>query len=124
MTTALRSVFDWKVRGFRVVEIIGVAILAAIIVSVYFAKAQAARQSAEIDGLQRAIGHERQRVRLLTTEAARLEEPGRLEALSRHAGLEPVSVEQRTDLDGLDALIGDEQAEPAPAPAPAPEAPQ
>ncbi|MEH6663614.1 MAG: cell division protein [Brevundimonas sp.] len=117
MSVALRSVFNWKVRGFRVVEIIGVAILAAIIVSVYFAKAQAARQSAEIDSLQRAIGHERQRVRLLTTEAARLEEPGRLEALSRHAGLEPVSVAQRTDLGGLDALAGHDSAPAAPAPA-------
>ncbi|MFN3537796.1 MAG: cell division protein [Brevundimonas sp.] len=114
MSTAL-SFFDWKIRGFRVVEIIGLAILAVIIVSVYFAKAQAARQSAEIDGLHQAIGHERQRVRLLMAETARLEEPGRLEALSRHAGLEPVSVEQRADLDGLDALIGDEQTpEPTP----------
>ncbi|MFN4296054.1 MAG: cell division protein [Brevundimonas sp.] len=108
--SAARSFFDWKVRGFRVVEIIGLAVLAVIIMSVYFAKAQAARQSAEIDGLHQAISNERQRVRLLTAEAARLEEPGRLEALSRHAGLEPVSVEQRADLDGLDALMGDEHA--------------
>ncbi len=104
MIAALRSLFDWKVRGFRVTEIIGVAILAAVVVSVYFVKAQAARQSAEIAELQRDISTERQRVRLLTAETARLEEPGRLEALSRQAGLAPVSVEQRAELDALPDL--------------------
>src|SRR5690606_29140360 len=81
MIAALRSLFNWKVRGFRVTEIIGVAVLAAVVVSVYFVKAQAARQSAQIAELQRDISTERQRVRLLAAEAARLEEPGRLEAL-------------------------------------------
>lgn len=110
MTTALRSLFDWKVRGFRVTEIIGIAILAAVVVSVYFVKAQAARQSAEIAALQSDISEQRQRVRLLTAEAARLEEPARLEALSRQVGLAPISVEQRADLGTLPALAP--QAEP------------
>jgi hypothetical protein len=104
MTAVLRSVFDWKIRGFRVTEIVGVAILAAVVVSVYFVKAQAARQSAEIAALQRDISDERQRMRLLIAETARLEEPGRLEALSRQAGLAPISVEQRIDLDTLPEL--------------------
>lgn len=104
MIAALRSLFNWKVRGFRVTEIIGVAVLAAVVVSVYFVKAQAARQSAQIAELQRDISRERQRVRLLAAEAARLEEPGRLEALSRQAGLAPVSIEQRAELDALPDL--------------------
>ena len=106
--SAVAALFGWKLRGFRVVEIIGIAILAAIIVSVYFAKAQAARQSADIDGLQRAIVAERTRVRLLTAEAARLEEPGRLEALSRQAGLAPVAMDQRATLDVLAPPPGDD----------------
>lgn len=114
MTAVLRSVFDWKIRGFRVTEIVGVAILAAVVVSVYFVKAQAARQSAEIAALQRDISDERQRMRLLIAETARLEEPGRLEALSRQAGLAPISVEQRIDLDTLPELAP-VQATPAPA---------
>ena len=114
MTAVLRSIFDWKIRGFRVTEIIGVAILAAVVVSVYFVKAQAARQSAEIAALQRDISDQRQRVRLLTAEAARLEEPGRLEALSRQAGLAPISVEQRANVDALPALASG-QATPEPA---------
>ncbi|MBA4000757.1 cell division protein [Brevundimonas sp.] len=114
MTAVLRSVFDWKIRGFRVTEIVGVAILAAVVVSVYFVKAQAARQSAEIAALQRDISDERQRMRLLIAETARLEEPGRLEALSRQAGLAPISVEQRIDLDSLPELAP-VQGTPAPA---------
>ena len=118
MTTALRAVFDWKVRGFRVTEIIGVAILAAVVVSVYFVKAQAARQSAEIAALQSDISEQRQRVRLLTAETARLEEPARLEALSRQAGLAPISIEQRADLDALPELAPEaETTEPAASPA-------
>ena len=39
-----------------------------------------------------------QRIRLLQAEVAHLEQPGRLEALSRQAGLAPISVEQRIDL--------------------------
>lgn len=124
MTAALRSVFDWKVRGFRVTEIIGVAILAAVVVSVYFVKAQAARQSAEIAALQSDIRDERQRVRLLTAEAARLEEPARLEALSRQAGLEPVSVEQRADMESLPGLAPEAEEPEAQEPAPVAEAVQ
>ena len=116
MTAALRSVFDWKVRGFRVTEIIGVAILAAVVVSVYFVKAQAARQSAEIAALQSDISDQRQRVRLLTAETARLEEPARLEALSRQAGLAPISIEQRADLDSLPELAPEPETTEATAP--------
>ena len=116
MTAALRSVFDWKVRGFRVTEIIGVAILAAVVVSVYFVKAQAARQSAEIAALQSDISHQRQRVRLLTAETARLEEPARLEALSRQAGLAPISIEQSADLDALPELAPEPETTEAAAP--------
>ena len=116
MTALLRSVFDWKVRGFRVTEIIGVAILAAVVVSVYFVKAQAARQSAEIAALQSDISEQRQRVRLLTAETARLEEPARLEALSRQAGLAPVSIEQRADLDALPELAPEPETTEAAAP--------
>src|SRR5690606_35619663 len=102
--TAARALFDWKVRGFRVVEIIGVVLLAAVVFSVYFTKAEAARHSAEIDALQGRIVEERRRVRLLGAEAARLEEPGRLEALSRVAGLAPVAAPQRASIESLDDL--------------------
>ena len=86
----IQRLFDWKVRGIRWVEIIGVVLVAAMVFSVYVAKAAAARESARIGELEREISENYQRVRLLRAEVTRLEQPGRLEALSRQAGLAPV----------------------------------
>lgn len=103
-TLALKRLFDWKVRGIRWIEIIGVMLVGAMIFSVYLAKAAAARESARISGLERQISENGQRVRLLRAEVARLEQPGRLEALSRGAGLAPVDVHRQTTEDALSTL--------------------
>lgn len=108
----LKRVFDWKVRGVRWVEIIGLMLVAAMIFSVYLAKAAAASESARIASLERQITQNGQRVRLLRAEVARLEQPGRLEALSRAAGLEPVDVHRQATAASLPEL--------APIPEPAP----
>ena len=92
----LNRLYAWKIRGVRWVEIIGVMLVAAMIFSVYLAKAAAARESAQIADLERQIGVSGQRVRLLKAEVARLEQPGRLEALSRGAGLGPVDMKRQT----------------------------
>ena len=110
---AARRVFDWKVRGVRWVEIIGMMLVAAMIFSVYLAKAAAASESARITSLERQITQNGQRVRLLRAEAARLEQPGRLEALSRMAGLAPVDVHRQATEASLSELA------PIPEPAPA-----
>ena len=123
--TALQRLFDWKVRGVRWVEIIGVALVAVMVMSVYVAKAAAARESSRIAELERDIRENAQRVRLLKAEAARLEQPARLEALSRQMGLGPVDVRKQADADDLPELkveAAPASARPA-APAPAPAAP-
>lgn len=109
----LNRLYAWKVRGVRWVEIIGVLLVAAMVFSVYVAKAAAARESARISDLERQIGDNGQRVRLLRAEVARLEQPARLEALSRGAGLGPVDVHRQATEDSLPTL----------APVPEPEAP-
>ena len=86
----VRRLFAWKIRGVRWIEIIGVACVGLMILSVYIAKAGAARESAQIGDLERQIAENRQRVRLLRAEVTRLEQPGRLEALSRGIGLAPL----------------------------------
>ena len=93
----IKRLFDWKVRGIRWIEIIGVVCVAAMVFSVYVAKAAAARESAQIGDLESQIATSHQRVRLLRAEAARLEQPGRLEALSRAAGLAPVEAKRQAD---------------------------
>lgn len=118
----VKRLFDWKVRGVRCVEIIGVVCVAALVFSVYIAKAAAARESAEISRIESEIRENRQRVRLLRAEATRLEQPARLEALSREIGLGPVDVRRQAVEAGLPAI-----APPPPvvaaAPAPAAVAP-
>ena len=109
----LKRIFDWKVRGVRWVEIIGLMLVAAMIFSVYLAKAAAAGESARIASLERQITQNGQRVRLLRAEVARLEQPARLEALSRDAGLEPVDVHRQATVASLPELA------PIPEPAPA-----
>jgi hypothetical protein len=111
----VQRLFDWKIRGVRWIEIIGLVCVAAMVFSVYVAKAAAAREGAVIGQLERQIAENRQRVRLLRAEAARLEQPGRLEALSRSAGLGPVEVRRQAEEAALPTL------KPAPEPhAPAP----
>ncbi len=100
----VQRLFDWKIRGIRWIEIIGLVCVAAMVLSVYVAKAAAARESAAIGQLERQIAAHSQRVRLLRAEAARLERPGRLEALSRDAGLVPVQMERQADEDALATL--------------------
>ena len=100
----VQRLFDWKIRGIRWIEIIGVMCVAAMVFSVYVAKAAAARESAAIGQLERQIAENSQRVRLLRAEAARLEQPGRLETLSRGAGLAPVKAERQADEGELPTL--------------------
>ncbi len=92
----VQRLFDWKVRGIRWIEVIGLVCVAVLVLSVYVAKAGAARESARIGELESSISENRHRVRLLRAEVSRLESPGRLEALSRAAGLAPVDVHRQT----------------------------
>ncbi|MDP2117073.1 MAG: cell division protein [Brevundimonas sp.] len=132
MSTAvatLNRLYSWKIRGVRWVEIIGVLLVAAMVFSVYVAKAGAARESARISDLERQISDNGQRVRLLRAEVARLEQPNRLESLSRDVGLGPVDVHRQATVDSLASLAPIPEPRPvviaptpAPTPAPAPDA--
>jgi hypothetical protein len=104
MPAPIKRLFEWKVRGVRCVEIIGVACVLALVFSVYIAKAAAARESAEISSLERDIRENRERVRLLRAEVTRLEQPARLEALSREIGLGPVDVKKQAGEAALPAI--------------------
>jgi len=118
--SVIQRLFDWKIRGFRWIELIGVLCVAVMIFSVYLAKTAAAHQSSQIASLERDIAEHRQRVRLLRAEVTRLEQPGRLEALSRTVGLAPVEPKQRATADALTDLAPEPEPKPvivAPTPA-------
>ncbi|KQS55495.1 cell division protein [Brevundimonas sp. Leaf363] len=127
IATAAKRVFDWKIRGVRWIEIIGALVVAALIAGVYVAKAAAAREASRIAELEREIGDNRQRVRLLRAEVARLEQPARLETLSRGIGMAPVNVKQQADEARLPTLARPpaptQRVLVDPTPAPVPSAP-
>lgn len=109
---AVQRVFAWKVRGIRWVEIIGVALVALMVLAVYVAKAAAARQSSDITDMERQIAANGERVRLLSAEVARLEQPARLETLSREAGLGPVDVHRQATEQGLPLIAPEPDPRP------------
>lgn len=96
------SVFARKIRGFRLVDMIGLGLLVAIILGVYLAKTVAGRERSEIARIERQIKSERQRIRLLQAEVAHLEQPGRIERLAvAYLKLEPVTANREAKVEQI-----------------------
>lgn len=96
------SLFDHKVRGFRLVDLVCAGLLVVLVFGVYLAKTMAGRERTEIAKVERQIREERARIRLLQAEVAHLEEPARLEKLSTaYLGLAPVSIKRDVNAAGL-----------------------
>lgn len=72
------SLLSRRIRGFRLVDLVGVGLLVSLILGVYLAKTIAGRERAEIATVERQIKAEKTRIRLLQAEVAHLEQPGRL----------------------------------------------
>ena len=97
--------FTHRVRGFRLMDLIGIAVLVSVIFGVYLAKTIAGRERADIAKIERRIDAEKTRIRLLQAEVAHLEQPGRIERLSTsYLGLKPVTVKNEASLDQLPEL--------------------
>lgn len=106
--------FDRRWRGFRVVNLVGWGLLAAMILGVYLAKTMAWGERNQIASVEIQIRQEKLRIRLLEAEVAHLEQPRRLEALSAGAlGMAPIGPKQEIALDDLHRF---ERQKPIPAP--------
>jgi hypothetical protein len=98
----LLTLFNRRIRGFRVVHLVATAILAGLVLSVYLTKASAGREAAAIAAIDHDIDGEAHRLRLLKAELAHLEQPERLEQLSsRYLALGPIPAQRETVPDGL-----------------------
>jgi hypothetical protein len=94
-----------RVRGFRLIDIVAMGLLAAIVLGVYLGKTIAGRERAEIARVERQIEVERERIRLLHAEVAFLEQPSRIERLSTaYLGLAPVQAKRETTLENLSRI--------------------
>jgi len=103
-----------RVRGFRLLDLIAVSILTVLILGVYLAKTVAGGERAKIAAVERQIGAERARIRLLQAEVSHLEQPARIERLSEtYLGLAPVAFRRQADPDALADLARKPLAPPA-----------
>lgn len=118
------SLLDRKVRGFKLVDVVALALLAALVLGVYLAKTMAGRERTEIARVDRQIAAERGRIRLLEAEVSHLEQPARIGQLSQaYLGMAPMTAVNETTTDALDEIAQQAaKAKPAAAAAPAPAA--
>lgn len=100
------TLFNRRVRGFRLIEILAFGCLAVLVLSVYMTKADAGREASAIAAINRDIESEERQVRLLRAELAHLEQPERLEALTTHyLALGPISPKRETVPDALPEVV-------------------
>ena len=104
------ALFHRRIRGVRVIEAAGGACLVVLVLAVYFFKAGAGIEGAQIADTTRQITAEQQRVRLLRAELAHLESPERLEQLStEYLGMAPVSPKKEAAPETLVTVVQSQQ---------------
>lgn len=104
--------FEKRIRGFRVIELAAFCCLTVLVLGVYFSKAHAGHETAEIGDVDQQIVETTRRVRLLNAELAHLEAPARLEQLSQqYLDLAPIPAKHETPDTGL-MEIARQAAEP------------
>lgn len=103
----MTNVFTHRIRGFRTINIVLGATLLVLAVGVNLAKTFAGRERNLIGQVERDIGKEETRIRMLQAEVAHLEQPERLERLSRaYLAMAPVTAKQEATIDTLNAVAG------------------
>ncbi len=103
-----------RVRGFRLVDLVALSLLAVLILGVYLAKTVAGGERARIASVERQIVAEKSRIRLLQAEVSHLEQPARIERLSEtYLGMAPVAFKRQADVEALPELARKPLAAPA-----------
>ncbi len=104
--------FQRRVRGIRVINLIGAALLLVLVVSLYLIKTFAGGERADILGAETQIADEQTRIRLLRAEVAYLEQPQRLERLAAPLNLAPTSGKRELAPGDLGQIGKDAQVAP------------
>lgn len=101
----ISRLFTHRTRGFRTINVVLASVLLVTAVGVNLAKTIAGKERTEIGRAERDIARERDRIRVLEAEVAHLEQPERLERLSRaFLAMAPVTAKQETTADDLIAV--------------------
>lgn len=101
----ITGLFDRRVRGFRIVEILCLLVLTGLIFWVYLNKAEAGHERREIGEVRQQIQDEQRAVKQLRAETAHLETYRRIETLSRsYLGMAPVKPQREATPEELASL--------------------
>ncbi len=125
---SFRQIFEQRIRGFRLIDLIGCALVLAIIFWVCVSKAREDQDKQRMSQIDQQIAEQQQVVDGLKIKVARLESPTRLEALATTVlNMKPVENGHEAGLDSLPEISGRVSpamtSHPVVAPAPAAVAP-
>ncbi|ESQ93539.1 septum formation inhibitor MinC [Asticcacaulis sp. AC460] len=99
---AVLRLFEQRVRGIRLIELVGVALALGMIFWVCLSKAREGEDIRRMNELDAQIATEEGAVQTLKIKVAQLEKPSRLEALAKqYLGMQPVSAAHEADIDSL-----------------------
>ena len=98
----ITQVFKSRFRGFRVIDLVALAVLLVLALASYAFKTLAQGMGADTAGVEAQIAQEDRRIRLLKAEIAHLEDPERVERLStQYLGMQAVDTKQEASPDAL-----------------------
>ena len=101
----LASIFNRRIRGFRLVEVTALSLLLIMMLGVYFAKTSAGGERTRIDQVERQIASEKSRIRMLDAEVAYLERPRRMGRLAgSYLQMQPLKADREATVDALSAI--------------------
>jgi cell division protein FtsL len=98
----LASVFNSRLRGFRVIELLALGVVGVLALGSYVFTTFAGAQATKIAAVESQIKDEDKRIHLLKAEIAHLEDPSRIERLStQYLGLQAVDPKHDISIDAL-----------------------
>ena len=102
---AILNLFEQRVRGVRLIELIGLGLALGMIFWVCLSKAREGEDIKHMNQLDQQIADEQQTVSTLKIRVAQLERPARLEALATaYLGMKPVESTHEAHLDSLSEI--------------------
>ena len=102
---SLSALFERRIRGFRLVEVVGLGVFMVLALTVYLLKAGASDDRLEIARINRQILAEQTNLRVLRAEVAHLEQPERLGHLAEgYLGLAPIRAAQEINPEVLSQI--------------------
>lgn len=112
--------FEQRVRGFRLIELVGLVLVFVLILWVCVSKAREGEDVRRMNDLDRQIAEEQRTVDGLRIKVAQLERPGRLEALAVQVlGMQRTDPNHEAQLESLPEISRTGSRPVAATPAPA-----